>query len=104
MRRGSSRRLMPEPKSVAMSGSFLAHARRELDRGDDVLIAGATAQIALERVADLGLGGLGLGGEQIDRRHYHPGSAEAALQPMFVPKCLLERVQPAVRREPLDGR
>src|SRR2546422_5364054 len=74
MSRGSSRRLIPEPKSVAMSGSLLARAGRGLDRGDDVLIARAAAQISLERVADLGLGRLGLRREQIGRRHDHAGS------------------------------
>src|SRR2546422_3339700 len=93
MSRGSSRRLIPEPKSVAMSGSLLARAGRGLDRGDDVLIARAAAQISLERVADLGLGRLGLRREQISRRHDHAGSAKAALQPVLLPKRLLQRVQ-----------
>src|SRR2546426_5471932 len=93
MSRGSSRRLIPEPKSVAMSGSLLARAGRGLDRGDDVLIARAAAQISLERVADLGLGRLGLRREQISRRHDHAGSAKAALQPVLLPKRLLQRVR-----------
>src|SRR5256885_1712792 len=49
MSRGSSRRLIPEPKSVAMSGSLLARAGRGLDRGDDVLMDRAGA--ALARIA-----------------------------------------------------
>src|SRR3989442_1209207 len=140
MSRGSSRRLIPEPKSVAMSGSILARAGRALgwsptwqrssapvssvamsgsllaragrglDRGDDVLIARAAAQISLERVADLGLGRLGLRREQIGRRHDHAGSAKAALQPVLLPKRLLQRVQappspsPSVAAQTLDGR
>src|SRR6266508_4416293 len=103
MSRGSSRRLIAEPKSVAMSGSLLARAGRGLNGGDDVLIARAAAQIALKRVADLRLGRLGLRREQIGRRHDHAGSAKAALQPVLLPKRLLQRVQSSVAAQTLDG-
>src|SRR5262249_53349107 len=37
-------------------------------------------------------------------RHDHPGRAETALQPVLFPETFLQRVQLAVRGEPLDRR
>src|SRR5947208_14014093 len=103
MSRGSSRRLMPEPKRVAMS-LLLARAGRGLNRGDDVLVTGAAAEIAFERVADLRLRGLGLLGEEIRRRHDHARGTEAAVQPMLIPERLLQRLQSSsVAAETLAG-
>src|SRR5947208_5410579 len=103
MSRGSSRRLMPEPKSVAMADLLGLRAGRGLDRGHDVLIAGAAAEIAFDGVSDLGLARLGIPGEQVHGGHDQAGSAEAALQPVLVPERLLQRMQPAVLAQPLDG-
>ena len=48
---------------------------------DDVLVAGAAAEVALEAVADLVLAsGCGCSLQQVDRRHDHAGGAVAALQ------------------------
>ena len=71
-------------------------------RLDDVVVAGAAAQVALQADAHLGLGGVGLLGEQAGRRHDHPRRAVAALQPVVLHERLLHRVQLAVGGEALD--
>ena len=40
---------------------------------DDVVVAGAPAEVALKPFADLGLGGVGVLGDEVDRLHDHPG-------------------------------
>src|SRR6266704_3219785 len=104
MSRGSSRRLIPEPNSVAMVRLLTPRARGGLDRGDDVLIAGAAAKIALDRVPDLPLARAGVLRQQVDRGQDDARGAEAALQSVLLPKRLLQRVQRAISREPLDRR
>ena len=74
-----------------------------MNRGDDVLVTGAATQIAVERVADLSVRRLRVLGEQVGGGHDHAGRAEAALQPVLFPEGLLQRVQRAISREPLDG-
>ena len=71
---------------------------------DDVLIAGAAAEIAGNAFADLALGGRRVVVEQVDAGHDHAGRAESALQAVLLPEALLQRVQFAVRGQPLDGR
>src|SRR2546427_10287680 len=98
MKRGSSTRLTEEPRtswtSVAiaalLSGSGVDGGRGGgpgthrgggfPDRGDDVVVAGAAADVALDRVADLFVRRVGVAGEEIGRGHDHSGGAEAALQ------------------------
>src|SRR6266513_4577409 len=53
---------------------------RALDRFDDVHIAGAAAQIALDRLADLLLARVRIRTQQRRRAHQHPRCAIAALQ------------------------
>src|ERR1700736_1693600 len=60
---------------------------------DDVLIAGAAAEVARQRVADRGFVGVGGVLEQDGGRHEHPRRAEAALETVAVPERLLQRVQ-----------
>src|SRR6059036_2881466 len=73
-----------------------------LDRLHDVVVARAAAEVALELVADLRLRGLRVTLEHLIGRHDHPGGAEPALQPVFLPEPLLDRVQLAILRQPLD--
>src|SRR5207247_8112489 len=70
---------------------------------DDVLIAGAAAEIAFDAVADLGVGGRRVALQQLFRSHDHAGRAEAALQAMLIPESLLHVVQMAIGGEALDG-
>ena len=76
---------------------------RQLDRVDDLRVARAAAEVAGERLADVGLGGLRVAREQVVARDDQARGAEAALDRAGVDERLLDRVQLARRREPLDG-
>src|SRR5215212_6240241 len=128
MKRGSSTRLTGEPRtswtSVAIGVSFGALSARWsgggggrrrragphrhgrfADRGDDVVVARAAADVAFDRVADLVVRWIGVAGEEVGRGHDHSRSAEAALEAVLLPEGLLERVERAVARlHPLDRR
>src|SRR5947207_14174812 len=69
---------------------------------DDVVVAGAAAEVALEPAADLLLAGVRVLLEKADRRHDHPGRAEAALQGVEFAERVLHRVLPAIGGETLD--
>src|SRR6266566_2103188 len=75
------------------------------DRLDDVLVAGAAAEIAFELFADGVLGEvMALAVDQIDGGHDHAGRTEAALQAMVLAEGLLHRMQRrAVGGQSLDG-
>src|SRR5437870_4039285 len=75
-----------------------------LDGLDDVLVAGAAAEIALERAANLLLARRRVLVQQAHRREHHPGRAVAALQRVLLVERLLHRVELAVRGETLDRR
>src|SRR6185436_16195586 len=82
-----------------------AHALRARAHGlDDVVVARAAAQVALEPVADLVLAGVRIAAAQIDRAHHHAGRAEAALQAVVLAEGGLHRVQLAALGEALDRR
>src|SRR5262245_46308019 len=117
MKRGSSTRLMGAPRTpVAMTsparslrappgrggGTGLHRLRRLAGRGHDVLVARAAAVVAVEGVADLGVGGIGVPGEQVGGDHDHPRGTEAALESVLLPEGLLERVEAFVGRQALD--
>src|SRR3979490_2036486 len=78
-------------------------ARR--DRLDDVLVAGAAAEIAFELFADGVVAEVvALAVDEIDRGHDHAGRAETALQAVMLAERLLHRMQRrAVGGEALDG-
>ena len=74
-----------------------------LDGLDDVVVAGAAADIAFELVAHrLFVELLALALHQIDRRHDHAGRAEAALQAMMLAEGFLHRMKLAVLGEAFD--
>ena len=75
-------------------------------RLDDVLVAGAAAEVALETVAHLLLGGARVVLEQVDRGHDHARRAVAALQAVVLLERALHGVPGAVglAGQPLDGR
>ncbi len=81
-----------------------AHPRHRPDRVDDVLVAGAAADVALERVADLVLARARILGEQAHRREHHPARAVAALKRVMRVEALLQRMERAVLGQPLDRR
>src|SRR5438445_5574601 len=110
MKRGSSRRLIDFPNirsaaTVAMTSTSLLRGHvlgRPLDRLDDVVVARAPAQVTLQLVPDQLLRWLGVALEHLVDRHDHAWRAEPALEPMLLPESLLNRVQLAVLRQPLD--
>src|ERR1700759_474719 len=64
------------------------------DRLNDILIAGAAAEIAFEFFPDGVVGEImPLAVDDIDRGHDHARRAEPALQTMMLAKCLLHRMQ-----------
>src|SRR5262249_42515059 len=75
-----------------------------LDRADDVLVAGAAADLAGDRLPDDGLAGIRDAVEQPPGGHHHAGRAKAALQTMAGGEPLLHRVEPGATGEPLDRR
>src|SRR5690606_9377456 len=71
---------------------------------DDVLVAGASADVALEMLAELGFGGLRVLGAQGDHGDHGSRGAEAALQAMAVAEGFLDGGQLVAVGEALDGR
>ena len=59
--------------------------------------------MAGQDLTHLGLGGRGIGLEQLGQRHQHPRRAITALQAVLVPERLLQRRQTIGRGEALDG-
>src|SRR5947207_4536823 len=81
---------------------WLLPVRGVLNGVDDVLIAGAAAEVALDPLANLALGWRWVVLQQRHGRHDHPRRAVPALKPVLLPKAGLQRVKGAVRREPFD--
>ena len=78
--------------------------RRGTDRGDDVLVAGAAAEVALDGVADLVIGGIRGPPQEVGSGHDHPRGAEPALEAVVLPERGLERMEPIGRGHALDRR
>ena len=75
-----------------------------LNRFDNVLVTGATAQIAFELLANFSFAGMGVALAQIDGAHDHARGAKAALQAVMIAEGLLHGMQRAVGSgQPLDG-
>src|SRR2546428_4422686 len=97
MKRGSSRRLMLEPRSLAVAiiapllGRHLLGG--VLDGLDDIVVAGAAAEVALEPVPDLALRRARVALDELSGRHDHARRAEAALQSVLLPEAVLDRVE-----------
>src|ERR1700682_5236290 len=111
MRLATSSADRPEPSRNAFSrlpisskrkGKVLLLSRSFLDRlqalggiergGDDALIAGTAAEIAGDCDANLLFGRIGIVAQEFDQRRQHARRAEAALQPVIVAECFLQRV------------
>src|ERR1051325_646050 len=104
-RRGSSRRLMAEPKmrdAMARPPSGLHAGGGFTHRRDDVLVAGAAAERPFQAVAHFRLARICVALQQVARGHDHARRAEAALQAVLVPESLLHDVQLAVAGETFD--
>src|SRR4029077_8840932 len=116
MKRGSSLRFMewPMPQTSAevrrgcMAPPLLSRVGaqllgRVLDGFDDVDIAGAAAEIAGDRLADLRLARIGVLLQEGVAGQHHAGRAVAALEAMLLPEAFLDRMELAVLGEPFDG-
>src|SRR6476469_2161811 len=93
----------PMPESLAVVAIALPLRRGEHGI-DDVVVARAAAEVALEPVADFLLTGVRVLLEQVRGAHDHAGSAVAALKPVLLVERPLHGVQLAVPRKPLDRR
>ena len=83
---------------------FAAHQLdRTLDRIDDVLIAGAAADIVVEPRPDRVPVGIGVLAQQLGHQHQHPRRAVTALQPVLLPEAALQRAQIIHAAKRLDG-
>src|SRR5262249_27427325 len=76
--------------ATSSDGSSLPHGL------DDVDVAGAAAEVALEPLPDLLLARVGVLAQEADGGHHHSRRAVAALQRMLLVKRLLHRVHRAV--------
>src|SRR5712692_1348786 len=75
---------------------------RGLDRFDDVHVARAATEVALEAPPDLVIGRTRVLRQQISGGHDHPWRAEAALEAVLVPERLLQRVELAILGHAFD--
>ena len=90
---------MQAPRGAVIAASGLLPARIGrgcLHRADDVLIAGAPAQVALEAVANLLGRRIRVGAQDLVRGEHHARRAEAALQAVLGPERVLQRGELAV--------
>src|SRR5882724_10934741 len=93
----------------ALSGGLAVSLLHRLGAGrnrlDDVVVAGATAEITFELVPNGGIVEIvALAVNHVDRSHDHAGRAIAALQPVVLAERLLHGMQRPVRiSEALDG-
>ena len=78
-------------------------AGRVLHRLDDVLVAGAAAQIARDAPANLFLTGRWILLQKDIRRHQHARCAVAALQPVLLFESFLQRMKHAIFAEAFDS-
>src|SRR5439155_12827709 len=97
----SSRRRRRVPSTVVTASPL--RAGRGEDGLDDVVVAGAAAQVPLEALADVGLGRVGVLLQERHRRHHHAGGAVAALEAVVLVEGLLHRVEVPVGGQALDG-
>src|SRR5579884_838444 len=70
---------------------------------DDVLVAGAATEVAVQRLSNLRLVGTPIALEQVDRRHDHSRRAIPALQAVLLDESLLDRMKRSIARQSLDG-
>ncbi len=68
-----------------------------------MLIACAAAEVPLDTTADLFLRGLWMALKQLVGAEYHPGGTKSALEPMALPKAILNRMEFITLGEPFYG-
>src|SRR5580700_5807976 len=96
-------------RCYALSRGRFAFALRANIRGGvehcfyNLVVTGASAKIAGQRVANFGLGRFRISIEQRLRRYQESGRADAALQARVLEKLVLQNAKHALRGESLDG-
>src|SRR4029078_13053045 len=90
----------PRPSPGRASCRSLRHRLHGLE---DVPVAGAAADVALQRLLDLVLGRARVLTQQRGRGYQHPRRAVAALESVMLVEGLLQRRQLLALAEPLDG-
>src|SRR5580693_9105725 len=88
------------PYALLIRGPVLGGPEHRLD---DVLVAGAPAELAGQHLADLLGGGHRVVVEQPAGGHHHARRAEPALQAVAFGEAPLHRVEPAGRGQPFHG-
>src|SRR5438477_2428645 len=86
---GQVRRLNEINKGESIVSSRARFLRRILDRLDDVLIAGAAAQISFEPVTNFIARRIGIAINDLTRRDDHSRRAKTTLQAVLLPKAFL---------------
>src|SRR5437867_11889237 len=117
MSRGSSRRWIlaptnwetamsvPSRRDLGLPGRGSAHRLGGGLHGlDDVDVTRTPAEVALEALADLVFGRVGVLLEKVGRGHDEAGRAVTALQPVLVPESLLDRLELTVLVHAFDCR
>src|SRR5262245_22268753 len=106
--RASSLRGTEVPMSVCVASSVIVIVRSS-DRGgrlpdglDDVDVAGAATEVALQRLSDLCLARVGPLLQQAHRGHHESGRAVAALERVLLVVRLLDRMELPVLGQPFD--
>ena len=100
----SSLRLTGDADLAPVSVALMTHSRGSGDRLDDVVVARAAAEVALEAVPDRFSARRLAIVDQRDGRHHHARRAVSALERVVIVERLLHRVQLPVRGEALDRR
>ena len=97
-------RLKFTPKNKVQRSKTSLFLCRVFDRFDDVLIAGAAAEISLQAVPDLCARGIRIAIDDLTRGDDHSRRAVPALQAVLFPESFLDRMQVAVRSESFNRR
>src|SRR5262245_39994288 len=88
---------------IAMSGPLSHQRRGALDGRDDALVRAASAQVRLERLANLGIGrARAPRGEERSGLHHHPVDAISALGGLLLGERALHRMRVLRRAQPFE--
>src|ERR1044072_8732797 len=92
----SARPVRSRAASLRRTDSPIRRVTGEPHGRDDVLVAGAAAQVSRKGFADFTLvrrGAIAMVAQKRDQRHEHSGRTESALQPVGLAKRGLKRVE-----------
>src|ERR1051326_2112437 len=93
----------PPPRVTSLTVVTIGPPRGQPDRLDDLLVPGAAAQVARQRLLDLAVGGIRHPAQQVVAGHHKARRAEAALHGARIDERLLHPVQLARAGQALYG-